>query len=573
MLESGTLRGWVVPMVRDEPRLNKPPLIYWLQAGSAAALSAVGENGAEGRMTGGIWRYRVPSVLCALAAVLATWRLGLSMFAPAGADGRRSVRGALGAWLGAAMLATSVMVLWDARQARADELLLAATTLAMAALWSCVRVPRPTLWRVFVLWLAVGAGVMSKGPVTPLVVVLAALAMALVLGARGGGGLAFLRGLRPLLGLVIVVAVALPWVALVGREVGWAEYWRIVLNETLGRSVNPAEGHWGPPGYHIVLMPVLFFPGSMLVFEGLVRGWREAPSKDEGASPPSGVVGKLRAWRAGVQRRGISPELFLLAWVIPAWVVFEVIGTKLPHYTLPLYPALALMAGRAVVAAEGWGHSRSGRPGAADRLGIAAWALIGVAVTAAAPMTLLGWAGFSGSPGVLLASGAVLGACGAAVCVAGRKLWIGVRARAQVWAIGASAVAAAVTFGVVLPALEAPWVSSRLARVIAGVDEKAQRPVGAVGFHEDSLVFLLGGRVTRLGRAQAEEWAAANPEGVLLLPTEKEGASGVIPQGWDAVGHVEGFNYSKGDRVELSVLRRVAEGTGIIRPSADEERP
>jgi len=38
MLESGTLEGWVVPMVQDRPRLNKPPLIYWLQAGSAYVL-------------------------------------------------------------------------------------------------------------------------------------------------------------------------------------------------------------------------------------------------------------------------------------------------------------------------------------------------------------------------------------------------------------------------------------------------------------------------------------------------------------------------------------------------------
>ena len=34
---------------------------------------------------------------------------------------------------------------------------------------------------------------------------------------------------------------------------------------------------------------------------------------------------------------------FLLAWLIPSWVVFEAVMTKLPHYVLPLYPAIAIL--------------------------------------------------------------------------------------------------------------------------------------------------------------------------------------------------------------------------------------
>ena len=43
---------------------------------------------------------------------------------------------------------------------------------------------------------------------------------------------------------------------------------------------------------------------------------------------------------------------FLLAWIIPAWVLLELAPTKLPHYVLPLYPALALLCGAAVMAGE-----------------------------------------------------------------------------------------------------------------------------------------------------------------------------------------------------------------------------
>src|SRR5207237_5465816 len=34
---------------------------------------------------------------------------------------------------------------------------------------------------------------------------------------------------------------------------------------------------------------------------------------------------------------------FLLAWVLPSWLVFEIVVTKLPHYVLALYPALAIL--------------------------------------------------------------------------------------------------------------------------------------------------------------------------------------------------------------------------------------
>ena len=74
MLDSGTLEGWTVPMVGEKYRLNKPPLIYWLQATSAGVFSGFDSASAS------IWMYRLPSMLAALCTVLITWRLGTAMF-------------------------------------------------------------------------------------------------------------------------------------------------------------------------------------------------------------------------------------------------------------------------------------------------------------------------------------------------------------------------------------------------------------------------------------------------------------------------------------------------------------
>ena len=44
-------------------------------------------------------------------------------------------------------------------------------------------------------------------------------------------------------------------------------------------------------------------------------------------------------WRA---RREPGAQ-YLLAWLVPSWIVFELVLTKLPHYVLPLYPAIAIL--------------------------------------------------------------------------------------------------------------------------------------------------------------------------------------------------------------------------------------
>lgn len=95
--------GLTIPRVQDRDRLSKPPLIYWLQAAGAAAFTG-GDPGRDA-----IWMYRVPSLVAAMLTVLATWRIGVSMFDPRAA------------WLGAAMLGVSPVFVWEAHQARADH--------------------------------------------------------------------------------------------------------------------------------------------------------------------------------------------------------------------------------------------------------------------------------------------------------------------------------------------------------------------------------------------------------------------------------------------------------------------
>ena len=92
-------------------------------------------------------------------------------------------------------------------------------------------------------------------------------------------------------------------------------------HDMLGKVAEGQESHGAPPGYYLVLFVVTFFPAA--------------------------VLATLAAPRAWALRR--EPWVrFLLAWIVPAWIIFELVPTKLPHYVLPLYPAIAILIAEAV---------------------------------------------------------------------------------------------------------------------------------------------------------------------------------------------------------------------------------
>lgn len=547
MLESG---DYIVPRIGSTPRLNKPPLIYWLQAASARVLGdGPGTDGMGQWGNGNIWVFRVPSVLCAIGTVLLTWRMGMRMF-----DSRAAA-------LGAALLAVCPMVVWDAHQARADQLLLFTTTATMLALYVCWKAtvksggaghtsqqgvaraaPPPVVW-LLALWVSMGLGILAKGPITPMIAILTAIALSIV--SRNAR---WLIKLRPILGLLVVAAIVGPWVYLVAHRVGWHTYWTTVYDETLGRSTEAKESHWGPPGYHVVLLPVLFWPGSLLTAAAFVRSWRRGLA------------------RFTLRNR---PEAFLLAWVIPMWLVFEIIATKLPHYTMPMYPAIALLTARTVCAARvgTLAFARS----VLDRIGVIVWGGIGAA-------------GLIGSLGLLMeAGGFAIGQNGAgrtlpglAVAILstaiGGAVWLVLRHRAvmlaHVLAVLAMVCWCWITLAWVAPRCERFWISSRLLAFVQRNDwDKAARsaPVALVGYEEPSAIFLFRGRASPVPAEQHEQWILRHLDGITLLQSEV-GASPPAVGPIGRSGIISGYNYSAGKPIEIHI-------GGVLPPQHDHFHP
>src|SRR4051812_37074741 len=164
MIESG---DYIDIRFQDEVRYKKPVGIYWLQAGVVRAAEAIGVP--QARAT--IWLYRVPSLIGAIGAVLLTYWAALAFVT------------ARGAFLAALMLASCALLNVEGPLAKTDAMLLMCCVAAMGVMargYLTQSTGRDIPWsHALVLWTALAAGVLLKGPLILMVAGLAALAVSI----------------------------------------------------------------------------------------------------------------------------------------------------------------------------------------------------------------------------------------------------------------------------------------------------------------------------------------------------------------------------------------------------------
>lgn len=499
--------GLAVPMVQDKPRLNKPPLIYWAQ--SASAYIFTGANAHRDA----IWMYRIPSVIGAIAAVLAVWWMGRRMFDP---------RAAL---LAGVLLATCTAVVFDAHQARSDQLLLGLTTWSMALLWNILRRAKALKpvgwWRWALLWIVVGLGVLTKG-LTPMVVLLTLAAFCIAQGRWYAWCAA-----KPLLGLIVIAAVVLPWVLAVANHVGLDTYTAILHDEVIARGASAKEGHVGPPGYYFISAAAMFWPAGALAIFAVWWGARRAIT----------LGPKGSRWKARTAHR--PAELFLLAWLLPTWIFFEIYSTKLPHYTLPVFPALALLGARAAL---------SGSPLLTRwpaRLSIVGFAAVGVLVPAA---LLVGSFMTNDHLPTLWQAAPLALAVIAITILATFALWKGLALRGISTALAAVPIMAVLIHALVLPRLTSfsPAIIERLSELNLN-----DRPLAATGYTEDSLLFLTRGTLIKLNKDEALAWLQQNPSGILLA---KRGLLEPDAPNTHVIDSVTGLQFARGKNITVDII-------------------
>lgn len=503
MIETG---DFIEIRFQDEARNKKPIGIYWMQAITAGWLSGEPHNS--------IWAYRIPSVIAGILVALFVFGIGRRLF-----DEETAM-------IGAGLMASSLLMIGEAHIAKTDAVLVACVTgaqLLVAHFFVAARqgAPQPMVRYSALLGLAMGIGILVKGPMILFFVGLTVIALS-IWERRWG----WIMTMRPIFALGIIILINVPWLVAIGLVTKGAYFTEAIGQDFLGKVAGAQESHWGPPGYYLVTMLVGFWPGWLFL----------AP----------GVVYAIARSREGAVR-------FLLAWIVPAWVLLELAPTKLPHYTLPLYPAIALLCGAAVMA--GVRESRSFLDNLPVKLGAVLWLVVTLLLAGGALFYLPGAYG-SGS-GLVLWLLAIPIVAAAAIAVL--FLLRGEGENATAAAVASGALFAAIVLAAVLPRLDQVMLSRKAADLItrSGALPKA---VTSVGFSEPSLVFQVG---TQMKLANSPEEAAdfltKNPNSVALVEQKVDPAfhQRLTQQNFVAepLGSVKGINYSRGDHLTLTLYR------------------
>jgi 4-amino-4-deoxy-L-arabinose transferase-like glycosyltransferase len=315
MLQRG---NWVVPWFNNHPRYDKPPLIYWFQA---TAYRLFGESEMSARL---------PSALSAALTAVVIFGFG-----------RRLRDQVTGLWA-AIFFSTCVQTIVHARLCVADMLMILFFTLATWCAWELVRPappdsdsrrPHPGWWPG--LCLALALAFLAKGPIGLLPILFPFLT------AQRRVALAAIRPAR--VALIVLVLVGLWGIPALLQTRG--EFWQVGMGKhVFQRSVSVLEGHGAKnlitylatlPLYFVTVF-ASFFPWSLWLV------W---------------LVRRLWSRRATLT----CDEAFLSYGVLTVFILFSLVRTKLPHYTLPAFPLLCLLlacelqnAGRALQPLKRW---------------------------------------------------------------------------------------------------------------------------------------------------------------------------------------------------------------------------
>ncbi len=510
MIESG---DYVRIRLQDEDRHVKPIGAYWAQAVSVVAMSPF-----TGRINE-IWPYRLPSTFGLMLAALAALWAGRALM---------SERAAL---FGAALFAAGLLAGFEGMTAKADALLVGFTTLALAALARLRMLPDErrivgSKELAVLFWLALAAGVLMKGPVAPLVALLTLVTIG-VWEKRW-------RWMRALLwwpGPLVAVLIAAPWFVAISMETGGRFWSDMMFGDIAPKLMSGDEGHFALPGYHLFLLPFLIFPATYALPAAARLVWDT-----------------LRAPRADEAHAAIT---FLVAWAVPTILFFELAPTKLPHYVLPAYPAIALLCGAGLSAM----HGRQWRT--AHPAGVVLFAVAGIVIVALTATAATFMPGDFAADFRRAVSSALVGL--GAVAAAFTALMMMKRPAAKTAVLVACALI--LSFSLrdrILPEARALNVSGEAVAALtrARLLPTAQRQLWVVGYDEPSLVFMTRTTIRPVSPGDVADGAAVGDalivEGRRLPEVESQlGERGLAFR--QAETPVRGISLRRGERVTLFV--------------------
>lgn len=402
---------WVVPVFNGHLFPDKPPLMYWLMI--------------SGFETFGVTEFaaRFWSAILGIGTAIATYHLGRLLF-----------REEVGFWA-ALIVISNLLFAVSARAATVDSALTLTATLAVLLFvigtrrgrwrgegdtegWlgdSGDRAGQWGSWPIFALMYAVlGVAVLAKGPIG-LLLPAATLGLFMLIVGRTDPVSAVARAatverswttwlvsawqticprnvcratwrLRPITALVMVMVVAAPWFVLVGIRTDGVWLRQFFIDQNLKRAVATFDHHSGPFYYYIPAVLIGFFPWSVFLGATAIQATRRIRARDP-------------------QRAGY---LLAICWLAVYVVFWSLVQTKLPHYILPAFPALALLTAAFLYR---WQTSPASVSNGWLLNATVTWIVVGLAMLVVVPLVtavVLPGEGVLGLVGLVLAAGGLV---------------------------------------------------------------------------------------------------------------------------------------------------------------------
>ncbi|MEG3975594.1 glycosyltransferase family 39 protein [Microcoleus sp. herbarium8] len=332
---------WITPYFNGETRFDKPPLIYWLMA---VAYRTLGVNE---------WAVRLPSALCAIALTcLGFYTLSKTEESSATdsvadvADVTEKSKGIFSPsptpplflstpWIGAALIALNPQTIAWGRTGVSDMLLVACMCSALLAFFLGYTLEEqrekaefstvsasvfPNKWYL-TFYVLIALAILAKGPVGIVIPALIVGCFSLYLGNFRQ----LWREMRPVSGILIILAIALPWFVLVILDNGQTYIDSFFGYHNFQRFTEVVNKHSAPWYFYFFVVLLGFAPWSIYLPLAIARTrfWQRS------------------YWRRQPRRDQLS--LFALFWFGCIFGFFTIAVTKLPSYVLPLLPAAAIL--------------------------------------------------------------------------------------------------------------------------------------------------------------------------------------------------------------------------------------
>ena len=290
MIQSG---DYVNIKFQDEIRAKKPIGIYWLQAFSAKIF------GQED-----IGSYRIPSLLSSIITLVFVGLITRLIFP------------LYQTLIVTLLFASSIVFMGEAHLAKTDATLLCLICVQQYFLLKIILHQENTfklkyLYPILV-WLTFSFGVLVKGPISIAILFPTVIAFCIIQKS-----ISLIKSLRPIIGLLICTLVILPWFLAIDEATNGMFLQKAFQEDFFSKLESGQEGHGALPGTHLLTLSISIWPVATFL--------------------PCLILFSL-------QNRTNIIIKFLLCWILPFWVIIELIPTKLLHYPLPVLPAIAILA-------------------------------------------------------------------------------------------------------------------------------------------------------------------------------------------------------------------------------------